>query len=213
MSLQAIDISSNNSYVDVTQVQAPIIINKLTGGISYTWQSNLIRKSLECSKLVGAYHFEDEYNKHVTIETQARYFYSQIKPFLGHVLPILDYEKPLNNVYFNHNDINRIERFMKEFKRLSGINCVLYCSKDLVWNNIITPYLKQTTMLWFAQYPNYNPTSYQSQPWTDTHQLDMNLVGQQYTSNGRVAGVTGPVDLSIFYITAINWNKSCQPSK
>ena len=211
MSMQAIDISSNNSYVNVSQVYAPIIINKLTGGISYTWYDNLINQSLLCGKLTGAYHFADEYN-HVSIEKQARYFYTQFKPFLGRVLPILDYEKPLNNVYFNHNDINRVERFMKEFKRLSGINCVLYCSKSLVWDNIMSPYLKQTTMLWFAQYLNYNPTSYQSRPWTDPHQLDLNVVGQQYTANGRVKGVSGPVDLSIFYITSNNWLKSCRPS-
>lgn len=213
MSLQGIDISSNNSCVNISQVQAPIIINKLTGGTSYTWRWNLIRKSLECGKLTGAYHFEDEYNRHVPIELQARYFYNQFKPFVGRVLPILDYEKPLNNSYFTINDVKRIERFMREFKRLTGINCVLYCSKSLVWNNIITPYLKQTAMLWFAQYANYNPTSYQSRPWTDSHQLDMNVVGQQYTANGRVTGVSGPVDLSIFYITANNWLKSCKPVK
>ena len=33
MSLQAIDISSNNGRVDPSQVTAPIIINKLTGEV------------------------------------------------------------------------------------------------------------------------------------------------------------------------------------
>lgn len=77
MSMQAIDISSNNEKVDVTRVTAPIIINKLTGGLNYYWKDNLIDECLKAGKLVGAYHFEDEYNVHSKIKLQAQYFYSK----------------------------------------------------------------------------------------------------------------------------------------
>ena len=209
MSMQAIDISSNNAAVDVTRVTAPIIINKLTGGIDYYWKDNLIDESLKAGKLVGAYHFEDEYNVHSKIKLQAQYFYTKWKKYKGKVLPILDYEVPLNGKIFTYHDINRIEMFMKEFKRLSGVNAVLYCSKSLIWNHTINDYIKKHNMVWFAQYGSNNPTGYQENPWTDNHKLDVNVVGQQYTNNGFVQGVRGSVDLSIFYISRANWLKSC----
>lgn len=209
MSLQAIDISSNNGAVNVSRVTAPIIINKLTGGLDYLWKNNLIDECLKAGKLVGAYHFEDEYNIHSKIKLQAQNFYKHWKKYKGKVLPILDYEIPLNGKIFTHHDVNRIEMFCKEFKRLSGVNCVVYCSKSFIWNNTINPYLKKNNMFWFAQYANDRPTGYQSNPWTDSNKLDVSIIGQQYTSNGFVDGVKGAVDLSIFYITRANWYKSC----
>lgn len=209
MTLQAIDISSNNGLVIPAKVDAPIIINKLTGGTSYYWKNNLVDESLKAGKLVGVYHYEDEYNVHSKIKLQAQYFYKYYKKWKNKVLPILDYEVPLNGKIFTMHDINRIEMFAKEFKRLSGVNIVLYCSKSLVWNNVINKYIKDNCMLWFAQYADNKPTGYQQNPWTDNNKLDMNIVGQQYTQNGRVKGVNGSVDLSIFYISVANWRKSC----
>lgn len=209
MSIQGIDISSNNGTVNVSRVTAPIVINKLTGGLDYVWKNNLIDESLKNKKLTGVYHFEDEYHVHSKIKEQAYFFYKHYKKYAGKVLPILDYEIPLNDKNFTQHDINRIDMFCREFKRLSGVNCVVYCSKSLVWNHTITSYLKNNDMFWIAQYADLKPTGYQSKPWTDKHVLDVSVIGQQYTPNGRVNGVNGAVDLSIFYITSANWKKSC----
>lgn len=209
MTLQGIDLSSNNGSVNLNKVSAPIVISKLTGGLDYFWNNNLIDESLKAHKLAGAYHFEDEYHVHSKIKEQAYYFFKHFKPYLGKVLPILDYEVPLNDKIFTQHDINRIDTFCREFKRLSGVNCVVYCSKSLIWNHVITDYLKQNNMFWFAQYADLKATGYQSKPWTDNHVLDVSVIGQQYTPNGRVNGVNGAVDLSIFYITSANWKKSC----
>lgn len=209
MSLQGIDLSSNNGAVNLNKVSAPIVINKLTGGLDYVWKNNLIDECLKHKKLTGAYHFEDEYHVHSKIKDQAYFFYKQYKKYAGKILPILDYEVPLNDKIFTQHDINRIDTFCREFKRLSGVNCVVYCSKSLVWNHVITSYLKNNNMFWIAQYKDLKPTSYQSNPWTDQNKLDVNIIGQQYTPNGRVNGVNGAVDLSIFYITSANWRKSC----
>lgn len=209
MSLQGIDLSSNNGAVNLNKVSAPIVINKLTGGLDYVWKNNLIDESLKHEKLTGAYHFEDEYHVHSKIKDQAYFFYKYYKKYAGKILPILDYEVPLNDKIFTQHDINRIDTFCREFKRLSGVNCVVYCSKSLVWDHVITDYLKHNNMFWIAQYKDLKPTSYQSNPWTDQNKLDVNIIGQQYTPNGRVTGVNGAVDLSIFYITSANWQKSC----
>ena len=144
MTLQGIDLSSNNGSVNLNKVSAPIVISKLTGGLDYFWKNNLIDESLKAHKLAGAYHFEDEYHVHSKIKEQAYYFFKHFKPYLGKVLPILDYEVPLNDKIFTQHDINRIDTFCREFKRLSGVNCVVYCSKYWTYpnnkNEISTPF-------------------------------------------------------------------------
>ena len=213
MSLNGIDISSNNNYLDLNRYTGSIVINKLTGGTSYFWKDNRISDCLKKGLLTGAYHFAHEYKIIKPSKEQAEHFYLHLKPYLGKVLPILDYEVPLNGKFFTQHDMNWIDNFMIHFKKLSGINCVLYCSKDLIWITKIPKFTKNNCMLWFAQYGTMEPTGWQRLPWTDKRQLDMNIIGQQYTSNGHVQGITGGVDLSLFYISHDNWLKSCRPSK
>lgn len=67
-------------------------------------------------------------------------------------------------------------------------------------------------MLWFAQYADNNPSGWQANPWTDKNMVDLNVVGQQYSSHGRIQGISGDVDLSIFYISRENWFKACKPA-
>ena len=67
MSLNGIDISSNNKYLDLNRYTGSIVINKLTGGTSYFWKENRINDCLKKGLLVGAYHFANE-NGIITIE-------------------------------------------------------------------------------------------------------------------------------------------------
>lgn len=210
MTLQAIDVSSNNGRVNFKKLTAPIFISKLSGGASYWFKNNQIKEALKNKKLVGAYHYVSEYKIITNAQTEAKQFYKYFKPFKGSVLPIIDYEEPLNHVCFTFKDIQYLTNILKSFKKLSDINAVIYCSKSFIWNNTITNYIKRNNMVWFAQYANTKPTGYQLNPWTDKNKLDVSIVGQQYTDNGRVNGITGAVDLSIFYITRNNWLKTCK---
>lgn len=47
--------------------------------------------------------------------------------------------------------------------------------------------------LWVAQYANMNATGYQSQPWLLGRYGE---VMRQYTSNGRIPGYSGALDLN-----------------
>ena len=213
MTLNGIDISSNNNYLDLNRYTGSIVINKLTGGTSYFWKDNRVSDCLKKGLLTGAYHFAHEYKIIKPSKEQAEYFYLHLKPYLGKVLPILDYEVPLNGKFFTQHDMNWIDNFMIYFKKLSGINCVLYCSKDLIWNTKIPKFTKNNCMLWFAQYGTMEPTGFQRKPWTDNRKLDMNICGQQYSSRGHVDGINGFVDLSIFYLDKKGFNRSCKPCK
>ena len=61
MTLNGIDISSNNNYLDLNRYTGQIVINKLTGGTSYFWKDNRVNDCLKKGFLTGAYHFAHEY--------------------------------------------------------------------------------------------------------------------------------------------------------
>lgn len=210
MTLQGIDISSNNNFLELAYYRGSIVINKLTGGNSYVWKQNRINDCLKKGLLVGAYHFANENGVITSATRQAKHFYNHYKEYRNKVLPILDYETPINGKYLTQHDMNKVDNFMIKFHKLSGVYPVLYASKSFILNTRIPKFTKNNCMLWFAQYANNNATGFQSDPWTDTNQVDMNVLGQQYTSHGRIRGITGFVDLSIFYITRNNWIKACK---
>lgn len=211
--LKGIDLSSNNHDLNFKKYDGDIIIYKLTGGASYFWKENKIKEALSKGFLVGCYHFAHEYGKIVNSRVQAEYFYKHYKPYLGLVYPILDYEIALNGKNFTQHDLNWIDNFMIEFHKLSGVYPMLYCSKSLILANRVPKFTKHNCPLWFAQYANMNPTGWQSNPWTDSNNVDMLVIGQQYSSNGHLSSIQGPVDLSQFYISKKGWLLSCKSYK
>lgn len=212
MTLKAIDISSNNGNVDFNSYNGDIIINKLTGGNNYIWKNNKTSESLKHGFLTGVYMFANENGIISNADTQAKYFYNEYRRYQGRVLPIIDYETPINGRSLTQHDMNKLDNIAIAFKHYSGVNPVIYCSKSFILQNVVPKFIKHNCMWWFAQYASMNPTGWQSNPWTDNNKVDVNVVGQQYSSNGHIKGVNGAVDLSIFYITKNNWLKACRPS-
>lgn len=211
--INSIDISSNNNYLNLSQYRGGIIINKLTGGNSYFWKNNRTKDCLKAGFLTGVYHFANENGIITSAKTQAKHFYKHYKPYQNKVLPILDYEIPINGRYLTQHDMNKVDNFMIEFYKLSGVYPVLYASKDFIYSTKIPKFTKSNCMLWFAQYANNKPTGFINNPWTDKRVLDMSIVGQQYTSHGMINGIRGFVDLSVFYISKKNWLKACKSIK
>lgn len=84
----------------------------------------------------------------------------------------------------------------------SGYKFGLYTGMSF-YNSYIKPYkssLKCNTE-WIARYYNgYNTMSFSSNP-NETYKpnIDIEIEGWQYTSSGKVAGITGNVDLNILY--------------
>lgn len=211
MVLKAIDISSNNKRVDLSRYKGDIVINKLTGGTVYKWKQNKTGESLKRGFLTGVYMFANENGIISNADTQAKYFYNEYRRYQGQVLPIIDYETPINGKNLTYHDMNKLDNMAIAFYHYSGVYPVIYCSKSFILANKIPKFIKNNCMWWFAQYADNNPTGWQSDPWTDNNKVDVSVVGQQYTSHGIVDGVHGYVDLSAFYITKKNWLKSCRP--
>ncbi|MDH7873108.1 LysM peptidoglycan-binding domain-containing protein [Bifidobacterium catenulatum] len=64
--------------------------------------------------------------------------------------------------------------------------------------------------LWVAQYANNNPTGWQPRPWNYGKYGE---AMRQYTSNGRINGYNGPLDLNYFRGIREQWDKYANPSK
>ena len=90
---------------------------------------------------------------------------------------------------------------------MAGYFCGIYCNRDW-YLNVIHDDLKKDFDFWIARYPagdngNYNPAS-QLKPSSSM------AVAWQYSSKGRVPGITGNVDLDVDYdgITKLEARKS-----
>ena len=82
------------------------------------------------------------------------------------------------------------ETFLNRIKK-AGYKVGIYCNVDW-YRNILTEKLKSYD-LWLARYPaNDNGT-------VQTHLKPTAGIGWQYSSKGKVAGISGNVDMNIFY--------------
>lgn len=92
---------------------------------------------------------------------------------------------------------------------MAGYFCGIYCNRDW-YLNVIHDDLKKDFDFWIARYPagddgNYNPTSSLKPP-------SSMAVAWQYSSKGRVPGISGNVDMDVDYdgITNLDVHKSYQ---
>ena len=87
-----------------------------------------------------------------------------------------------------------IERLAEEFRRIvvdAGYRFGIYCNLDW-YNNVISEELKKYDF-WIARYPSDDNGTLMERYRPDAG------IGWQYTSKGRVPGITGNVDRDVFY--------------
>lgn len=185
--MKGIDISVHNKTVDFNAVKnsgIEVVIIKATEGVAFT--DDLYEQHLEGVKKsglnYGMYHFMSE---KTSPTQQARDFWTAINSTGFNVIPCLDIES--NNLGRSVKEItDRCIEFLNEFKRLSGIDCMIYSggyfSKDLLDSRI------KNYPLWVAHYGVDKPmkTGFS------------NVVGHQYTEHGSVNGVLTRVDMNNF---------------
>lgn len=198
--MNGIDISKWQKGIDLSKVPCDFVIVKATQGVSYTSPEfkNQITQAQSLGKLIGIYHYAGGGG---AIE-EAEYFLSVIKDYIGKAILVLDWEGEQNpnfaSPYYAMDWLN----FVKDE---TGVLPFIYMSKSVcrqyktLWN--------PSFPLWCAQYKNQQPTSYQSNPWTDTKGFGAwsDCVILQYTSKGRLDGYNHNLDLDKAYINEAQW--------
>ncbi|MEE2681967.1 MAG: glycoside hydrolase family 25 protein [Planctomycetota bacterium] len=125
----------------------------------------------------GAYHF---FEPDVDGTAQAKHFLSIVSLQKGDLLPVVDVETSGPELAAN------LELYLAEIKRQTGLDAMIYVSPAF-WNRHLgerstTPW---PNPLWIAEYGVSTPKETKGiGPW----------IVWQYTQDGRVKGVEGPVD-------------------
>ena len=184
--MKGIDISNHNGSIDFLKVKntgIEVVIIKATEGVD--WIDPYLEKHYNgaCGKgfSIGFYHFMSE---KTNPSKQAEDFYKAIKDKEYNVLPCLDIET--NNAGRTSKEItDRCLEFLRRFKELSGLDCMIYTGGYFGRDNLDSRI--KNYKVWIAHYGVETPM--------DTG--FSNVVGHQYTENGYVEGV-GKVDMNNF---------------
>lgn len=134
---------------------------------------------------VGAYHF---FSLKSTAEAQATYFVHHTLLREGDFPPVLDVEPTENQIKKiggTEELLRRITIFMDYVEKRTHMRPILYVNQMFVNRHLAkASNIKQRHNVWIARYGQYKP--------------DVKLVYWQLSSDGRVNGITGPVDINVF---------------
>jgi lysozyme len=199
--MSGIDVSHFQQEIDWQQVRRAGIafaFIKATEGIGIfdpCFNQNW-RKAKSAPVLRGAYHF---FHPQLDAEAQARFFLDKIADDPGDLPPVLDVEV-LTNIAPEHVIVGA-HKWLETAKSRLGRNPILYTGSAF-WRNTLKNSLDFSDYpLWIAHHTaGPNPLVPSAWPrWTFW----------QFSQQGKVAGITGNVDLDVFNGTAAELDAFC----
>ena len=134
---------------------------------------------------VGAYHF---FSLKTSAIDQANYFVNHTLIRESDFPPVLDVEPSdaqINQIGGGEVLLKRVRQWLELVERRTGKRPILYINQMFVNKYLANADdIKQRYNVWIARYGEYKP--------------DVKLVYWQLTPDGRVNGITGPVDINVF---------------
>lgn len=196
--MNGIDISKWQKGINLAAVPCDFVIVKATQGISYTSPEfvNQITQAQSLGKLIGVYHYAGGGGA----IAEAEHFLTVVNNYIGKAILVLDWEGEQNPNFANPE---YAKAWLQYVKQKTDVVPFIYMSKSVCrqyqWD--------ASYPLWCAQYKNQQPTSYQSNPWTDTKGFGAwsDCAILQYSSKGRLDGYNHNLDLDKAYINEAQW--------
>lgn len=198
--MNGIDVSGWQKGINIDVVPADFVITKATQGKSYVNPDcdRVVQACKRLGKCWGFYHYIDG----SSVEGEAQFFVNNCKNYFGEGVPCLDWESVQNSAWGNNDYLQRLVASVIE---LTGVPPLIYASASVYpW----TIAKANNCGAWVAQYANNDHTGYQSKPWNEG---TYTCVIRQYSSNGRLSGYSGALDLNKAYITPEQWGKYANP--
>lgn len=134
---------------------------------------------------VGAYHF---FSLKSSATAQANYFVKHTLFRKDDLPPVLDVEPTdaqIRKIGGDEELMQRIRTFLTIVEQRTGMRPILYVSQEFINRHMDKAAdIKQHYNVWIARYGQYKP--------------DVKLVYWQLCPDGRVDGITGPVDINVF---------------
>lgn len=200
--LNGIDVSNWQRGINLKAVPADFVIAKATQGTSYVSPdcARQVEQAAAAGKCVGTYH----YISGAGANAEADFYINNISNWVGKYMLCLDWEANQNSQWGNET---YLEQVVKRVIQRTGIPPVIYVQQSRMAQ--VEPVAKRNNCgLWIAQYPNNNPTGYQSSPWNEGAYT---CAIRQYSSTGRLSGYSGNLDLNKFYGDRNAWSAYCNP--
>lgn len=200
MSLNGIDISNWQSGIDLAAVPCDFAICKATQGTTYTSPDccRQVELAKSVGKLFGVYHYVSGGNA----QAEADFFIDSVLNWVGKGALCVDWEQGDNAAW---GDLSYLDAVCRRIIERTGVVPLVYASQAVFpWDT--TKALDAGN--WVAQYADNDATGYQDEPWNEGA---YSCAIRQYSSNGRLAGYGGALDLNKFYGDSAAWQSYACP--
>lgn len=200
--LKGIDISNWQAGMNPCSVSADFVIMKATQGTRFVDNNcdTFYQQCKAAGKLRGVYHYAEGGDA----IAEADYFLRIIEGYLGDAILVLDWEYT-NNPAYGKSDSNWSKTWLDHVYERTGVRPFLYCS-EVIRSRFtgIGDY-----GFWIAQYKDNDPTGYQENPWNEGA---YDCAIRQYSSNGRLPGYSGNLNLNKAYMDETAWGLYANPN-
>lgn len=200
MALNGIDISNWQAGIDLAAVPCDFAICKATQGTTYTSPDccRQVELARSCGKLFGVYHYVAGGNA----QAEADFFVDSVMNWIGKGTLCVDWEQGDNSAW---GDLGYLDAVCRRIIERTGIVPLVYASKAVFpWDTAKA----LNAGNWVAQYANNEATGFQDAPWNEGA---YSCAIRQYSSNGRLAGYGGSLDLNKFYGNKSAWQAYACP--
>ena len=201
MTMQGIDISNWQAGIDLAAVPCDFAICKATQGTTYTSPDccRQVELARSAGKLFGVYHYVAGGNA----QAEADFFVDSIKNWIGKGTLCVDWEQDGNAAW---GDLGYLDAVCRRIIERTGVVPLVYASQAVFpWDTTKA----MDAGNWVAQYASNDATGYQDTPWNEGN---YSCTIRQYSSNGRLSGYGGSLDLNKFYGDKETWQKYACPS-
>lgn len=197
MTIKGIDVSHHNGAIDWQKVKADgikFVFIKSTQGTGYSkvdYFRNNAPKALGYGLHVGAYHYAVFSNVPEAI-SEAQYFLSVIKDYKLTYPPVLDLEENKENA--SKKQLTDAAIAFLDVLKHAGYSPILYTGKSFLATDLDESRIHYS--LWIARYND---------------ELGRKADIWQYSSKGKVDGISGNVDMNIAYRDFAPKKKTASP--
>ena len=203
MTMNGIDVSSWQAGIDLAKVPCDFVIVKTTQGNWYVSPNAdaQYQSAKKSGRLLGIYHYIDGRGG---AAGEVDFFIRNCKNYVHEALIAVDWEAEDNAQWGNEAYLEEVVRLIKQ---KTGVTPLIY-SMQSRYAQVKAVADRQNAGLWIAQYGSMDPTGYQAHPWNEGA---YGCAIRQYSSNGRLPGYGGALDLNLAYMDRNAWKRYANP--
>ncbi|MFS0973469.1 GH25 family lysozyme [Enterococcus avium] len=209
MALNGIDIASWQKGINVgaNGIAADFVIIKATGGTGYVNPDcdRAFQQAIKSGKKVAVYHYAHELGFQGTAQQEADFFLKNVQGYIGKAILILDWESD------NKGDVAWAKAWLDRVQSKTGVKPLFYTYTGVLNSYNFISIANADYGLWVANYGSDAPQGY-SKPNPPYSPYWKSTAMYQYTSNGRLTGWNGRLDLNVFYGSREDWDRYVNPN-